>query len=96
MTALSPLFIKCRHCITCCSPVQGPYYERHFRLIVETVHHAAHNHHLFLDSERAVLDSVLSLSTECLLLFIRIFQRSAQWIRTAKLEYPEISAGLIL
>jgi hypothetical protein len=40
------------------------------------------------------LHAILALSTECLLLFIRLCQRSAVWFRVSKLEYPEIATGI--
>ncbi len=72
---------------------QGPYYEQNFTLVLETVHSAEYNSHLFTADERALAQSILSLPKASLRLLIRISQRSGVWFRIARLDYPEIAAG---
>jgi Fanconi-associated nuclease 1 len=78
----------------CITVLQGPYYEKNFLLIVNGVVNSAHNRHLFNGGEWATIQSIQGLGKPELRLFIRLYQRSVQWVRVSKLEYPDIAAEL--
>ncbi|EGD80506.1 hypothetical protein PTSG_01097 [Salpingoeca rosetta] len=73
---------------------QGPYYLRHFKLMVDEVSSATHNRHLLCPHDVAVLRCLNALPMPAQKLFVRLYNRRHAWLRVDRLSYPEIAEDL--
>nr|XP_020640395.1 fanconi-associated nuclease 1 [Pogona vitticeps] len=77
------------------SDSQGhPYYLQNFLMVLHAVLENEDDRRLFDEQDLGIVDQFYQLSVGGQKLYVRLFQRKLNWIKTNKIEYPEISQDL--
>ncbi|XP_044294560.1 fanconi-associated nuclease 1 [Varanus komodoensis] len=71
-----------------------PYYLRNFLVVLQTVLENEDDQRLFNEQDLGAIATFCQLTAEGQKLYVRLFQRKLSWIKTAKIEYTEISQDL--
>lgn len=65
-----------------------------FRNIIDFTLHDSSNLHLFNEEDWKIIERLTSLSVPAQKLFIRLYLRKHQWIRLARIKYPDVADDL--
>ncbi|KAJ7311273.1 hypothetical protein JRQ81_006887 [Phrynocephalus forsythii] len=71
-----------------------PYYLQNFLMVLRTVLENEDDRRLFDEEDLVIVAKFYKLSAGGQKLYVRLFQRKLSWIKTNKIEYPEISRDL--
>ncbi|XP_018407772.1 PREDICTED: fanconi-associated nuclease 1 [Nanorana parkeri] len=71
-----------------------PYYLRNFSMVLQTVMENEEDMRLFNEEDRKTLTAFNQLPAGGQKLYVRLFQRKLNWIKTNKIEYSEIGSDL--
>lgn len=72
----------------------NPYYLTNFKYIIQCVFQNDDDDKLFNEEDKSVVHRFLNLSDSEQKLFVRLFQRKNKWLRSNKVDYPEIAADI--
>nr|XP_045002084.1 fanconi-associated nuclease 1 isoform X2 [Jaculus jaculus] len=71
-----------------------PYYLRSFLMVLQAVLENEDDRMLFDEQEKGIIAKFYQLSASGQKLYVRLFQRKFNWIKSSKLEYEEIAQDL--